>query len=510
MVASDNLDSVQQSSFGNVKYQLLRGPLRLDSQVVSIEDVPNRAAGRNDVWPSGILFRRLVRFLAVCLMFLASDAFAQAPAKDSVERMRAKLLFISQAMLANSARMSANTAESSKGITENDEQLSWLVHLLPYIGEPELYEEFHLNEPWNSSHNQTLISRMPKVFSVGDAEFKTRFQVFTGPNLLFRRNELARMELLKDSHGSTILIAISDATKAVSWTGPDALEIDRGNPAELLGKPSTIECVMANCSLISLPGNIPAVKLLEMLTPMGGEKVDTSKYRINIRKTSTTELLRDSPEFKFRVQILLRMNQIGKALQQYKNQHHAFPVVSQKSHFDDRGHPKLSWRVHLLPYLNEDEVFKKFKLNEAWDSPHNKQLLSKMPAIFREASDPADSTTTRLKMITGHGTGYGTTQATDSGKIEDPGHRTILMVRVGSDKSVEWTKPEDAEFEPDHPKSVLGDISDIVYVVMADSLPIFLSPKIPDALFRSLVTANGHEEISNAELYPWELKLIER
>ena len=43
--------------------------------------------------------------------------------------------------------------------------LSWRVAILPDLGERELYEQFHLDEPWNSPHNLVLVGRMPKVYA---------------------------------------------------------------------------------------------------------------------------------------------------------------------------------------------------------------------------------------------------------------------------------------------------------------------------------------------------------
>src|SRR5262249_55645747 len=49
---------------------------------------------------------------------------------------------------------------------------------------------------------------------------------------------------------------------------------------------------------------------------------------------------------------------------------------------DRKGKPLLSWRVALLPYLGEWDLYRKFKLDEPWDSPHNKALLPLMPEIY--------------------------------------------------------------------------------------------------------------------------------
>ena len=52
------------------------------------------------------------------------------------------------------------------------------------------------------------------------------------------------------------------------------------------------------------------------------------------------------------------------------------------SHSKD-GKPLLSWRVLILPFLDQQALYDQFHLDEPWDSPHNRTLIAKMPAIFR-------------------------------------------------------------------------------------------------------------------------------
>src|SRR5882724_3710147 len=54
------------------------------------------------------------------------------------------------------------------------------------------------------------------------------------------------------------------------------------------------------------------------------------------------------------------------------------------------GKPLLSWRVQILPFLEQQALFTEFHLDEPWDSPHNKALLERMPATFAVPSTPAD------------------------------------------------------------------------------------------------------------------------
>jgi RNA polymerase sigma factor (sigma-70 family) len=59
---------------------------------------------------------------------------------------------------------------------------------------------------------------------------------------------------------------------------------------------------------------------------------------------------------------------------------------------DKDGKPMLSWRVAILPYIEQDNLFKQFKLDEPWDSDHNKKLLALMPSTYRTPGiGPKDS-----------------------------------------------------------------------------------------------------------------------
>src|SRR5260370_39880350 len=67
--------------------------------------------------------------------------------------------------------------------------------------------------------------------------------------------------------------------------------------------------------------------------------------------------------------------------------------------YGNNGEPLLSWRVSLLPYIEQNELFKQFRLDAPWDSPHNNQLLPQMPVIY--APPPR-----KLRMLPAHHTVY--------------------------------------------------------------------------------------------------------
>jgi hypothetical protein len=78
-------------------------------------------------------------------------------------------------------------------------------------------------------------------------------------------------------------------------------------------------------------------------------------------------------EFNMRGQ---RLRNIGRAIEAYRAEHGHYP---QAAIYDKAGKPLLSWRVAILPYQDEEALYKEFRLDEPWDSPHNKSLIARMP-----------------------------------------------------------------------------------------------------------------------------------
>ena len=80
-----------------------------------------------------------------------------------------------------------------------------------------------------------------------------------------------------------------------------------------------------------------------------------------------------------RAQCVNNLKQIGLAMHNYQSANNAFP---RPAITDKDGKPLLSWRVAILPYIEQQELYNKFKLDEPWDSPHNKALIKEMPPIY--------------------------------------------------------------------------------------------------------------------------------
>jgi hypothetical protein len=132
--------------------------------------------------------------------------------------------------------------------------------------------------------------------------------------------------------------------------------------------------------------------------------------------------------------------------------------------YGNDGKPLLSWRVAMLPQLGYSELHDRFHLDEPWDSPHNRALISEMPDVY---FDPAskklrrhDGKTHFLGVVGEHAVFGGGPRPIQLRKITDGLRNTVAVLQVDDSLAVEWTKPADyvvAEHRED-PTKDLGQL----------------------------------------------------
>jgi prepilin-type processing-associated H-X9-DG protein len=158
------------------------------------------------------------------------------------------------------------------------------------------------------------------------------------------------------------------------------------------------------------------------------------------------------------------------------------------------GKPPYSWRVAILPYLDQDDLFKEYNFNEPWDSVANRKLIDKMPATYKHPS--GQSGNTAYFVVTGEPTlfppGHPGVKLSD---VVDGLSNTIMVVEAKRD--VPWTKPEDIEYDPAKPMPEFGGFTDNGFNAgFADGSARFISSTIDSQVLKAFLTRAGGEKVS--------------
>jgi hypothetical protein len=146
------------------------------------------------------------------------------------------------------------------------------------------------------------------------------------------------------------------------------------------------------------------------------------------------------------MQSMNNLKQMALAMHVHHDRYKTFPP--QTSIGKDKK-PLLSWRVHILPFIEEEQLYKEFHLDEPWDSEHNKKLIAKMPKVYASPLSrlkTADGKTTYVVPAGPKLVFDGGTKTTIAG-IPDGTSNTILILDVDDSKAVTWTQPEDYPVE---------------------------------------------------------------
>jgi serine/threonine protein kinase len=180
-----------------------------------------------------------------------------------------------------------------------------------------------------------------------------------------------------------------------------------------------------------------------------------------------------------RTQSQNNLKEIGIALHNYHSAHGVFPPATIR---DPVTGATASWRVALLPYFEEDQLFREWKFNEPWDGPNNRRLWSRMPKVYQLPGKSGDPTETYYQVFTGKGTMFDNPKGTRIEAIKDGTSFTIMVVEAKD--PVLWCAPDDIPFverpEGFDPRAVGGHYGKSVNVLLGDgtvrTVPYTMSP----------------------------------
>jgi hypothetical protein len=213
---------------------------------------------------------------------------------------------------------------------------------------------------------------------------------------------------------------------------------------------------------------LPALdKIADQLAPtVAGDRIDL-KLEDKEARAASAPVVRRSLETVAQVQGTNNLRQLALACHNFEATSGTLPPVAI---FDKAGKPLLSWRVQLLPYLEEGKLYNEFHHDEPWDSEHNKKLIARMPAVFRGPSPWLNATGKTIFLApTGKGTVWpGGPKGLRFTDITDGTSNTIFLVTADNAHAVEWTKPDDLKIDPAKPHTGLGRHAGVYLFGIAD------------------------------------------
>lgn len=158
---------------------------------------------------------------------------------------------------------------------------SWRVALLPFLDQAALYNQFKLDEPWNSEHNIVLMDKMPQIFSdpslaipPGVANGLTNYHLAIGDQLLVHPTKKSGFTDVTDGLSNTIMTVAGNEESLRPWTAPEYLEILIDDPLAYVMRPNGFEVGFGDAAVMRMTPEIAVETFKALLTRDGREVVD--------------------------------------------------------------------------------------------------------------------------------------------------------------------------------------------------------------------------------------------
>ena len=167
------------------------------------------------------------------------------------------------------------------------------------------------------------------------------------------------------------------------------------------------------------------------------------------------------------MQTMNNYKEIGLAMLNFESISRSLPPAYM---VDDEGKPLHSWRVLILPFVGELDLYEKIRLDEPWDSEWNRQFHDQCPKVYQSVFNPS-KTDAVVGVVVGDGTMF--PPATEKGKtgiglekVTDGLSNTIMLVPC---KPVCWMDPTG-----DPKVSDLQSPEDVVYDGSKEDFPVLI------------------------------------
>ena len=195
-----------------------------------------------------------------------------------------------------------------------------------------------------------------------------------------------------------------------------------------------------------------------------------------------------------------RVKKIASALRAYHEKHDSLPPAGVvKPNADSGLPPQFNWRVGLLPFLAEQEIYEKFDFEAAWDSAENKKIAAEMPDVFEFGiTSKAGNTKTRLHVV-GGSIGVYANESLSLDDIKDQKVKTALVIEAADSHEFECTQPDVLEFaEPAMENFGVKDEKAVLLVTAAFKVKAI---RMTEENLRAVLTTDGDETLTSKSFF---------
>ena len=242
------------------------------------------------------------------------------------------------------------------------------------------------------------------------------------------------------------------------------------------------------------------VKKLVELTPEVQQGVNVqaqgNSVRIEVASNLTTDIIAQVlsrvPSQISEPPAIKNLNQIGLALHRHHDAYSSFPPLAIT---DADGTPLLSWRVAILPFIEQEAMWQAIDRSKAWDDPANQLATETVIPTFSTPVASGPETNIRIPVI--EGSLYSEPQTPKTFvQITDGLSNTIAAVVAPDDQRVPWTKPEVWRLDEDNlVESFFGSRETATVLALDGSVKVLKKSEIGEEQLRGLLTITGKERV---------------
>ena len=187
---------------------------------------------------------------------------------------------------------------------------------------------------------------------------------------------------------------------------------------------------------------------------------------------------------------------IASAMLAYEREHGALPPQSVPG---PNGKPWHSWRVLLLPYLDEKPLYERYRFDEPWDGPHNRLLHDHAFSVYHCPTDDSDLSRTSYFVVSGPGMMFEPGKRLKSADAADGAGNTVLVIEAAG-QNIHWLEPRDLEsaqlanqVNASGQPSISSAHPKVAHVALVDESERAIADDADPAAVRAMLTRNGGE-----------------